>query len=746
MVGYTSWMGSDNLMKLLLTLFLLLATPALAQNTPPGSNISSGFYNKNGKWAALTQATIGTLTNIVVEYFQAAQELYLITQGLEIDPRFFGAACNTQLFAGSLFGSPAHQIHTTSGSPIISISNYTFNSATAGPGHDGDVGKVVSPFGGGCGELGTTTYIASVNTGANTATLGANMIVTCSADGNASIKMGGYPSDFSTPSLAIDDTTAIHNASVFKAIFTGGEVLLPPRCMVHNLQLQTGTALVGHTGGTNYASNISGGPYAHVTPLYFSFTGYADDVDLATGAARNGGIVTGSSTNVRLSNIDFIGGVFPYLGYFAGVSAACVSHTNTLGQLGATDLNVEHIFLDHNTFHSCPIGYGSPEGLNFPVVFVASIAGTTMTVTSITSGPFPGTNIPFGKATAWLAVGRCFTGAGVTANTCITRVPAQSDVGDYTINNSQTIGSETMTSTPPNYFTSGRAFGNEFVSNGIGINGDLSDFEATDNIFTGNFQGGWYMGPSGGSAGTGANRISGGRFEENNGSETDIGALTFDGGGSNFLTGVHFQFNGNHAIVTKGTGHHIGITSGSFQGNGVDYAGVDEAQVLLGGTWSNISFDGVQGEKQNFSAGGTSGYFLENATGSTIDTVSVNGGDLTTSFNTAFYSTNTALPTHYVQNTVGLPNIDTSIVPTVTGCSNTTKTGGIKNGSVLSGSTSTCTLTLGSLPAAPNGWNCWGNDTTSGVALTQTATATTSCALTGAMTSGDLITYSGGPR
>jgi hypothetical protein len=65
--------------------------------------------------------------------------------------------------------------------------------------------------------------------------------------------------------------------------------------------------------------------------------------------------------------------------------------------------------------------------------FTASIAGTTLTVTAVASG--------------MLNIGQILTGAGITASTRITRfLTGRGGTGTYTVNNSQTVASEAMTS------------------------------------------------------------------------------------------------------------------------------------------------------------------------------------------------------------------------------------------------------------------------------------------------------------
>lgn len=67
--------------------------------------------------------------------------------------------------------------------------------------------------------------------------------------------------------------------------------------------------------------------------------------------------------------------------------------------------------------------------------FTGSISGTTLTVASVSSGA--------------LAVGQTVTGSGVTAGTIITAFGSGSgQAGTYTVNTSQTVGSEGMNTTP----------------------------------------------------------------------------------------------------------------------------------------------------------------------------------------------------------------------------------------------------------------------------------------------------------
>jgi hypothetical protein len=67
-----------------------------------------------------------------------------------------------------------------------------------------------------------------------------------------------------------------------------------------------------------------------------------------------------------------------------------------------------------------------------PILFTATISGTAMTVSAVSSGA--------------LAVGQTVTGSGVTSNSVITVAPASQLTGSYTLSQSSTVGSATAMS------------------------------------------------------------------------------------------------------------------------------------------------------------------------------------------------------------------------------------------------------------------------------------------------------------
>jgi hypothetical protein len=83
---------------------------------------------------------------------------------------------------------------------------------------------------------------------------------------------------------------------------------------------------------------------------------------------------------------------------------------------------------------------------------------------------------------------------------------------------------------------------------------------------------------------------------------------------------------------------------------------------------------------------------------------------------------------------------------TISGCSATTPTGGASAGSFLSGTTGACTvvITLNGATGitAPNGWTCLASDlTTPANLISQSASSTTTCTVTGTTVTGDKIQF-----
>lgn len=154
----------------------------------------------------------------------------------------------------------------------------------------------------------------------------------------------------------------------------------------------------------------------------------------------------------------------------------------------------------------------------------------------------------------------------------------------------------------------------EFASNGIGMNGNFSDWLDEGSTFTGNFTEGVHLGPIGTSPGSGgASHLEGTRFEENG------TGFTIDSGYNISMEGVQWQFNNAYALYLLGSWREISVTGGMMQGNGTALASGNIAHIGLGGVGaaghlhlSNVTFD-----KNNFSAGGTTHYLIDGITSGT---------------------------------------------------------------------------------------------------------------------------------
>ena len=592
----------------------------------------------------------------IASAFSAAMQ-YHKDNSLAVSPLDYGAACNTKLFIGNNFnGGGNNATLFTPGSNVISIQGYTFQPGVATQNGGGDVGKVISIFSG--TDVGPTTYIASVTTSTNTATLGALSATTTSTTSYTTLTlMGGYPANPNDPSTAKDDTIAIQNASV-AAASGGGRVVLPNNCMVHNLALANNTELVGNQTATNYASSYPG-DFSATTKLYAGFTGYSDDVDGTT--PRNLGIDITNSANVALRNFNIVAPTFPYLG-FTGLSSACIG---TRTQPSGSSINANWAKIENVTFNGCPVGLGSPFGWNQTVTATGTISGTTMTIDAITSTNLSayGTNL---SAQDFLGVGRKITGTGVTANTVITAAPPGGQLGTYTVNLASTTSTDiTLTSSPLFGYFTGEFNNNQFMPNGIGINGDTTDATFQGNTFT-TYNYGIWNGPSTSSYGSGANHILGGRFESSQ------SGFVCDSCSGTQLTGVQFQGVGGtsggacgNAIIMRGAWSDVLVTGGWFDGNGSVCSGAnDKSQILIGGSGHDFTVTGAAFVEHS-PADGNSNYLLETATGATIDYIAILDSQGTRAGQGAaigvYSPANGGPPAHYTQRNQGTNQVDNTV-------------------------------------------------------------------------------------
>lgn len=627
-------------------------------------NFSTDIYTGTQNFNILGQTHIS-------QAFAAAMQANTVAMNA-INPLQYGASCNSLYLSYNFNGSNFSPIVTTSGSPVISLggggTSHRFNAGVATQTGGGDVGKiaVVENFE---QEIMQTSYVVSVNTSSNTLTLNNNAIANCST---CFLLLTGYPSDPANPATAHDDTIPIQNASkAAAALGGGGKVFLPPNCSVHQLQLTSGTTLEGN-GPITYGELNQ----PMTTPLYVTTTGFSDDVDLTTGLANNIGINTSGSSKIKLKNLTEI---------CPGAAGGANKWAVGIGSPSATSIDNAPVWLDGVTELACDTGYGIAYCSNYTVGFTGSISGTTLTVSAINT---QNCHYSTGGTFDFLGVGEKITGAGVTSGTIITSVPLHGGAGTYTVNNSQTVGSEALTTVPQQNGGAVLITNSEFVNNLTALDGDFSDSTFENVTVTGTYGTGWWLGPNSGvSFGTSANHWNGGRFEEVGG----FGAVVIEGSGWDQFNGVQWQFNktGSPAIVTRGSWNNIQVTGGMMEGNNPG-----GPQILLGGTGHDFDGSGVSITEPNFSGGGNSANIFELVSGATVDYVSLDGGDARICCSSTLWNTTNGLPTHYKVNTQGWPFVDT----TQTNFS-VTSTGAGTFGATVG----TAGYTVGTLPSCASG-------------------------------------------
>lgn len=564
-----------------------------------------------------------------------------------IDPRDYGAACNS-LYFSSAYTSTQYNVSTTASSADISILNYKFQPGVATARGGGDVGKriCIGPGTDG-GDEGPCTYVASVNTTTNKATLGRAMVNT--KTGHYAV-MGGYPTNPAEPSTAVDDTIPIQRAAA-AALLGGGKVFLPNNCMVHDLNLPRGITLEGNSPGDYYLvpqQDITGSPQA--TVLNCGITGFSSDTPQCIR----------SNPQTRLKNFLIRAPTFPYTPF--NISSACIGYSTAGTGDGGPGAQV---LTDHLSFFGCPISIGQAYGYNYQVNFTASISdngnGTsTMAVSSIDSTNFYAPDHWTFSASSkdFLALNRPVSGPGVTAGTIITYVPPGSSAGNYILNKAMTVSSTGLTSARQTLGLEVRDEFSQHIVGGIAYNGDFTDTMITGSTCTGTFMAGCVRGgPVTASFGCGAIRWIGGRMEE-----MGNAAVTMDGCGIE-MTGADLQFNGGYNLRTLGTGSYINMTGGHLYAGG-HCSGYGNTSISIGGANPNVSLTGVTLSTNDFGSGcgGSTTKLFVTATGATGVQASITGGIATITGDTvtSLYDWTNATPTKYKQSTAGWPIIDYS--------------------------------------------------------------------------------------
>lgn len=582
-----------------------------------------------------------------------------------IDPMDYGAACNTQMYNGQ-GAAPTWHVLTTAGSGVIQLKNtnnvfYYWQPGLATQSGGGDVGKriCISSFG---NNVGPCTYIQSVDTAANTATVGLALAHTVTAGNGSSVEFEGYPSNPNDPSTAHDDSNAF-NAAGQAAILNGGKVHIPTNCMVHGAWPVANVLYEGNNGGIYYGQgSISTDRAAPIsTILWCGITTFQDDNPVCADVSQ--------AQHGKLKDVLVAGISFPFLGFGntagtqAGLTGVGVGYGQSSGSLGAGSA----FYTENVSYYQLPVSVGEAFGYNIETDFTASINGSLMSVTTITSNNMTNTyasavNSYLTSVPDMLALGRTITGAGVPANTTITSVPPTGGIGTYGLSTTSTVSSESMKTVQGHNGMEFHDKGSEYYATGIAINGDFTDSEIDQSVCTGTFMYYcWYQGPnSGANFGNGGSRWVGGRMEE-----TGLAGLVCDGC-QTFLDGVDFDFNGGFNIVTKGINSSVQQTGGWMVAGGhCNTATQDKAQYNLGGSGTGVSVDGVELGTNDFGStcGGSTTYLFSTATGATLSNmrVSVTGGLTVGGIDgtvTNLFNWTNGTPFKYKQNTAGWPIID----------------------------------------------------------------------------------------
>lgn len=293
---------------------------ANASFTGPAGGNGSLQYNNNGNFGAINVGTVGGVGGTVTPLFEAANTLYQVTQGLDLDPRYYGAVCDTLYFDGR-DGSGTATI--TNGSHTIAISGYTFTTA--------DIGKRIAVNNGTSGTAGMPlSTITAVNTGANTATMADAPNVT---------------SSLAYAVLGHDDTFAFDNAAQFTVPYHASVIVVPDHCSLREFN-------IGQTHGLHLRGNASATGYGYgndIKPIVYGLmTGFSEDSAVYI-------VNTGDAAQNTLEGFEIKGPVFPYTP-FTGAQVSCV------GADGGTENQSDAILLEHMTIMHCFTGFGIAPG------------------------------------------------------------------------------------------------------------------------------------------------------------------------------------------------------------------------------------------------------------------------------------------------------------------------------------------------------------------------------------------------
>lgn len=295
---------------------------------------------------------------------------------------------------------------------------------------------------------------------------------------------------------------------------------------------------------------------------------------------------------------------------------------------------------------------------------------------------------------------------------------------------------------------------NDYGANVYGMFGHIDDLQSFGDQFDTNSTAGILV--NGGFL-----NIFGDRFEYNGqGINCNCSGMT--------ISSSQFDENYNGAIVLiDGSGQNT-IANNTFQGNGGNGVGAQGAIIIGRNTSDQTAFPSFQYISGNtFSKYGTGGptptppatvqlHALEvSTTGIDNDYIYINGGNALSGSTSSFAIYDNGQPPHMkFSGMAGLANFDTLSAPlTASGCSISATNAGPMSGSITSGVTGTCAVTVvpnGTLSLAQaHGWTCgqFSDQTTNAntASWSQLSTTTTSAALSGTTSTGDVVSFSCNP-
>ena len=262
--------------------------------------------------------------------------------------------------------------------------------------------------------------------------------------GNAE-KLGGWTLDSGTVSAAYKPATGTPTGNYW-GIATA---LFDWASLSGSNYLGVGTTL------KYYVQNSSGGLFNDITPLRattaagavtfaatngsktITVTNTYSGVTVGDFVTFSGAVSLGGNITAAILNAEFqVASIISANSYT--VTSSVAANSSDIGNGGSAVVAAYQLASGTSTY-TPTVGWGAGGwGGSTPAattaIFTGSISGTTLTVTAVTTGT--------------ILAGQSLAGTGISANTVITALgTGQGSTGTYTVNNSQTVSSTTITTT-----------------------------------------------------------------------------------------------------------------------------------------------------------------------------------------------------------------------------------------------------------------------------------------------------------